>query len=163
MSFEDAFKKTEHLNNLREMIKSSKHFYNNIKLVCDTLLDPIWFGKIHLSDFYWLPRTYLNYLNYLGPERVKALGYIEADLKKEFSFKKSGNRLSEAIYSTFQIGKRYSLREIKDTLKEVYNSLSLQKTPKASDLEEYYDLKSVKIYDPITKKQSGGYEILSLK
>ena len=60
-------------------------------------------------------------------------------------------------------GERYLLKEIKDILREIYNSLNLTKTPKASDLEKYFEVKEVMLYDPITKKRDRGYEILSLK
>jgi hypothetical protein len=46
-------------------------------------------------------------------------------------------------------------------LREFYNQNSISKTPKASDLEEYFNLKACKI--KIDNKWENGFEIMSLK
>ena len=61
------------------------------------------------------------------------------------------------------LGYKYSLKEIKGTIALIYQSLGLSKTPKATDILEYFNVKEVFIYDPVTKKQSKGYLIQSLK
>ena len=67
------------------------------------------------------------------------------------------------IYNLFEIGKRYTLKDIKLSLGSLYRINNISKTPKAKDLEEYFNVTEVKIYDPVTKKQSKGYLIVSRK
>jgi hypothetical protein len=134
-----------------------------MKAVCDLLLNPRWYGKIHVSDLYWLSLLQRNYLNYLGPEKIRTIGYREVDIKREIYNETSGDIIKEGLSRIFSIGSRYSLKDIKTKLSSLYFDLGIVKTPKASDLEDYYHVKTCLIYDPITKKQSRGYEILSLK
>ena len=59
------------------------------------------------------------------------------------------------------MGKRYLKSEIKEKLKEIYSSLSYTKTPKANDLENYFDVKECTILKD--GKKSAGFEILKEK
>ena len=67
-------------------------------------------------------------------------------------------KIKEEIYRLFKVGNRYVKADIKSTLKMLYDRLGYQKTAKASDLEEYFELK--KIYTPDKKN---GFELLSKK
>ena len=147
----------------RSLYNSNGSFETKMKSVCEFLLNPKWFGHIHVSDLGWLPLNMRNYLIQLGPKRIKELGCREIDIKRELSNISSDNTLLTELSKEFKIGERYQLKDIKNILTELYNKLNITKTPKAIDLEEYFVVKSVKIYNSETKKQSKGYEILSLK
>ena len=135
------------------------NFVNKMQLLCDFLLS----YEIFLSDLYWLPKEFFYYIVKLGPKRIKALGYKEADLKREVSILSSGSEIREVFISRIFIGKRYSLKELKDIIKQIYDELNLTKTPKASDVLEIFEVKSIVIVDKTTKKRIAGYEIISLK
>lgn len=137
-------------------------FTEKMKILCDLFLNSLC-GRISVSDLPWIPREYCNYLNYLGPEKIRALSYVENDIKNEITNLRSGSEIQKKFISTFTIGEKYSLKSIKETLRRIYQDLGLSKTPKATDLEEYFVIKLIKIYDPSTKKQSSGYLIQSLK
>jgi hypothetical protein len=92
-----------------------------------------------------IPQEYQNYVNLLGPDRCKALGYYQASLEREYQVITSGDTRKEVILNNFQVQQRYSLKEIKEKLREIYQNLGITKTPKASDLEEYYEVKKTKI------------------
>jgi hypothetical protein len=62
------------------------------------------------------------------------------------------------IYTIFEIGKRYTKADIKQTLKELYTKYNYQKTAKASDLEDYFKVKSI-----LTPDKKNGFEILGKK
>lgn len=145
------------------ILNSNGSFETKMKSVCDFLLNPKWYGHIHVSDLGWLPLNMRNYLIQLGPKRILELGCREVDIKRELINQFSGNKLKEEIINLFKVGEKYSSKEIKEFLKNIYNKLNITKTPKATDLEEYFDVKEAKILDPITKKRDRGYEILSLK
>lgn len=145
------------------ILNSNGSFETKMKSVCEFLLNPKWFGHIHVSDLGWLPLNMRNYLIQLGPKRIKELGCREIDIKRELSNISSDTTLLTELSKEFKVGERYQLKDIKNILTELYNKLNITKTPKAVDLEEYFVVKSVKIYNTETKKQSKGYEILSLK
>ena len=107
--------------------------------------------------------NYEEYYNFFGTDKIKSKSYEEKLLKQELlNFLKS-SPLSEAIYTTFNIKTRYTLKEIKEKLREIYTTLHLSKTPKASDLEEFFEVKDVLITNKDNGKREHGLEILSLK
>ena len=71
------------------------------------------------------------------------------------------DKMRDAVYETFQVGQKYSSKYIKEKLKEFHNEFGIKATPKATDLEEYYDLKPAQIF---TKgKRDRGFLILGEK
>jgi hypothetical protein len=61
------------------------------------------------------------------------------------------------------VGEKYSKQFIKDTLKTIYESNGFNQTPKAIDLEMYFELKDAKIPNKTTGKRDNGYEIIKQK
>jgi hypothetical protein len=96
----------------------------------------------------------------LGFEKIRALGYQESEL---LSYIESQNNLRNSpILSLFTVGSKYSKAQIKEMLRDFYTTNNITKTPKASDLEEYFNLKSIKLKNSDGKWEH-GFEILSLK
>ncbi|MBR2247002.1 MAG: hypothetical protein IJ880_08265, partial [Bacilli bacterium] len=73
------------------------------------------------------------------------------------------NDLKSEVCARFSQGDRVSKVYIKNVLREIYENFSYKKTPKATDLQEWFDLKLIKVWDPTTQKWENGFEILSLK
>ena len=88
---------------------------------------------------------------------VEQVSYEEANLKE-----KSIN-LKLQFISIFKIGSKYTLKDIKGVIKDIYLKSNISKTPKASDLCNYFEVSEVKIYDSVLKKQNKGYLILGIK
>jgi hypothetical protein len=63
----------------------------------------------------------------------------------------------------FEEGKRYSLKKLKEQLGHLYKSLGISTTPKATDIDKWFNTKKVVIIDPVTKKRDKGYELISRK
>jgi len=109
-----------------------------------------------------IPEKYERYYTILGPDRIKANGYLEADLRKEWIKTNTEVKIDEEmiskIYSTFEIGKKYGKAKIKSTLKDIYSEFKFEKTAKASDLSNYFVLRTSQL------KENGswvnGFEIL---
>ncbi len=141
-----------------------KSFYNKMKAICESKYNEAE-RAIILEQ---VPLIYKNYYNYFGPSQLKANGYNITDLKKLLLSDKveKDNNLSDIITESFSVGDRISLLEIKDRLRKIYNNIGdggYSKSPKASDLEKYFELKSVKVLNKETGKRDNGYEILSKK
>ena len=99
----------------------------------------------------------------LGPEKLRALNYNTSYIKKELGivmFDKS--ELSNYIFLNFTVGEKVSLFNIKIKLTDVYSSIGYKKSPKATDLLEYFDVKKVKLSTEDGRRVD-GYEILSIK
>ena len=120
-----------------------------MKLILDNLSDP----------------SYSKYYYSIPKERASALKYRKGNLEKEYSGNKTVNLdyIVEEIKSKFIPGDRYSKSEIKETLRTIYETNGYNKTPKASDLEEYFDIKLCKVLDKATGKQDNGFLIIKLK
>ena len=71
--------------------------------------------------------------------------------------------IKDRLISYFKIKSKYTLKDIKYTLGIIYRDLGISKTPKASDLCNYFEVSEVKIYDSVLKKQNKGYLILGIK
>ncbi len=141
-----------------------KTFVDRIKFMCSVEL-----STNQLERFVSrIPTMYQNYYRVLGIDRIKSLGYNKYYLDKEYD-KLYGNQdvdmldVKEEVLNRFSVGQKYTKAEIKSNLGEIYNKMKLIKTPKASDLEEYYDLKSCQLTNKETGKRDHGFEIIKKK
>ena len=108
-----------------------------------------------------------SYYISLGPERLKALGYNRYDIEKELGIVTFSYELLESsIYSEFKVGDKLTLSSIKDRLGYLYSSINYDATPKAKDLENYFEVKPIVMYERKengSRKQIKGYELLKRK
>lgn len=107
--------------------------------------------------------TYENFYFGLGPKRCKALGYNYTILRKDYELKFFDTApVRERILSDFKVGDRLITSEVKEMLRLIYQDLKYGKTPKATDLEEYFELKDIRLKDS-SGKVVRGIELLKLK
>ena len=107
--------------------------------------------------------TYENLYFGLGPERCKALGYNYTALRKDYELKFFNTvPVRERILSDFKVGDRLITSEVKEMLRLIYQDFKYGKTPKATDLEEYFVLKDIRLKDS-SGKLVRGIEIISQK
>jgi len=139
------------------------NFVRRMKLLCDIYFQyPTFYVQYANSPLQCLiPIEYQNYINLLGFEKIKSLKYQEADILAHLN--SQNNLQSNPITSLFAVGSKYSTQQIKEMLREFYLSNSISKTPKASDLEQYYNLKPCQFVDKVLNKKVNGFLILSKK
>ena len=108
-----------------------------------------------------------SYYLALGPEKLRALKYDRYYIEKELGVVTFSQELLESnIYSEFKVGDKITLADIKSRLEVLYKSINYDATPKAKDLENYFNVKEssarveidgvkkvVKIYNIISKKE----------
>ena len=144
------------LNEYQEL----KTYYDKIKLLCEyglseqsikIVLDQL--GGDEIASHYIA----------LGPERLKKLYYNKTNIKKELGIVVfSKELLVNTILSRFTIGDKIPNSDIKDTLGNLYESINYTATPKATDLEEYFEVKKCKI--TISEKgRVNAFEIIGIK
>lgn len=101
------------------------------------------------------------YYDKLGYEKIRALGYKESGIKREMELYYRANDIKRKFREIFTIGKRMTVDEIRQRMREVYASYGIKKSGVATDLEKEYgiSIKYVKIatLDGIRK---GGYEFI---
>ena len=112
-----------------------------------------------------LPDEYSNFLSIFTVEEISSCKYRKADLKEKFNSKKGNQGIEKnlilQVITYFQIGQRYSKSEIKEKLKEIYKNLGYNSTPKASDIEQWFEVKSVLLSE--NGKRVHGFEIIKKK
>ena len=72
-------------------------------------------------------------------------------------------KVKDEILKEFVISERYSKSSIKARLERIYTNLKYDKTPKANDLEQYFELKECKVLNNDTGKRDHGFEIIKIK
>ena len=138
----------ENFNNLPD-------FSHKMKALCES-----GFSEYEMSAILdQIPLTYKKYYLILGPERCKAHGYSVTDIKREYedAVMDKGEMKNE-IHKTFELGKVYSNKEIKEWLMGIYNSYGYNKIPKANDIESYF--KVVRARKTVEGKRVEGVRIL---
>lgn len=148
------------LGKLAEMYQANRYFPDRIKFVCEYLEKfPMEEERMsYVADDY-----VMNYYRVLGPKRIKSLSYNRFDMEREIERLKNNQTkdVSSLIYSKFSEGNKYSNVYIKGKLKDLYNSIGYQKTAKATDLGEYFEIKAVNYIE--NGKKTHGLELLKKK
>ena len=100
---------------------------------------------------------YRKYYNFFGTAGCRANSYEELKLYTCMMNVSKESELSSVIYSKFKIDSRYTLKEIKSTLQDIYRDLGITSKPKATDLGKYFKLERIKFFDSQTKKRIEGF------
>ena len=111
--------------------------------------------KIKNSDF-------RKYYNFYGTSGCSAKKYQKENLELGMIDISKESELSFSVYQKFQINSKYTLKEIKSVLQDIYRDLGITSKPKATDLDKYFSLTKIKFSDPKTKKRIHGYLLKSL-
>ena len=97
------------------------------------------------------------YYEALGADRIKALNYKEKKLLNEIHIMKTKNKIRHELHGIIHIGDRILTTDIQQTLHDVYDKLGIDKSPKAADLNEFFEIHPVKI--PTANGRKNGFEI----
>ena len=97
------------------------------------------------------------YYEALGVDRIKALNYKEKKLLNEIHIMKTKNKIRHELHGIIHIGDRILTTDIQQTLHDVYDRLGIDKSLKATDLNEFFEIHSVKI--PTANGRKNGFEI----
>ena len=136
-------------------------YLDKIKMICEFLIEyPQLYEPIinNLADSDKIKQQLVT----LGPERIKGLGYHITKIKEAMGvtiFDRT--TLDSIIYKNFLVGERYSKKYIKEKLTEIYLKADFHGTAKANDLENWFEIKDMKI--TIDGKQQAGFEIISIR
>ena len=104
-----------------------------------------------------------SYYTTLGPDRLRALNYNRTYIERELGVVVfSKELLTRTIFKNFNLGDKIPNSNIKSTLANLYSSINYNKTPKANDLEEFFEVRPCKLTMP-DKTRSHGLELVDVK
>ena len=134
------------------------NFDKKLQLLCVTNLpDPILHNVLDS-----IHENFKTFYLFLGPERCRANGYHYSELKKELEIVTYNTEaIDQEIFRLFNVGEKYTWKYIKQELKSIYNSHGYKKSPKATDLSNWFELRTVKF--TIAGKKENGFEIIKRK
>ena len=102
----------------------------------------------------------------LGKKKLKSISYNSTFIRKELGIVLFNSAdLSNHIRSTFNLGDKFTLSDIKIKLGELYERIGYKKTPKANDILDYFEVKEYMVTLEIdgVKKRVRGYEFINYK
>lgn len=144
-----------------EIFNTLPGFYEKMKAICEAPFT----DKERLMVLEQVPLTYKNHYLKAGPERLRANGYNLTKINKELAAIEQNSQIniSSEIFSAFKIGETYKLQEIKEILKTVYESCNYLVSPKATDLENYFEIRKVQMTNKETGKRDHCLKLIGKK
>ena len=128
---------------------ATNFFDDRLKLYCEFMDkykdNPIIVeGLLHRIDN---PKFY-HFYNYFGTSGCRAKSYEEKKLDTIWRDATKSDNLSVEIYSRFKEGDRYLMSDLKLIIKDIYQKLSISKSPKATDIKEFFEISRTSMVTP---------------
>ena len=124
------------------------------KQVLDNIYDT------RFSKYYWA----------ISASRAGSLNYQSGKLEEEYQSiinpkdtSQIENEIKGKILTSFLVDNRYSKQLIKEILRKIYEEAGYEKAPKASDLEQYFELKACQTRNKETGKVDNEFKIIKKK
>ena len=121
-------------------------FHEKMKMYCE-FMDKYQGSKEVSDSLYFRIKDdkYRRYYNFYGTTGCRAKEFIEKYLYSGMMNVSKESELSSIIYSKFKVDSRYTLKDIKSTLQDIYRDLGITSKPKATDLGKYFKLERTRI------------------
>ena len=147
ISIEKGILKSKYYNDIEKEIQDflDNKFYKTgifeikMKLYCE-FMDK-YKGNKEVSDMLYFKikdPKYRKYYNFYGTSGCRAVSYIEDKLKLGMIDTSKESELSSVIYKKFKSNNRYTLKEIKSILQDLYRDLGITSKAKATDLKKIF-------------------------
>lgn len=108
-------------------------------------------------------KKFIDYINFLGIDRCKSVWYNTYLLDKKLNVVTfDRDKIRERLYAEFVVGQSYIKAEIKEKLAEIYKEIDYRANPKATDLNEFFEMKRCLLRDSDWKRVN-GFKTLSQK
>jgi hypothetical protein len=106
--------------------------------------------KCDIANFYRLEEILQRFpdireaYDELGAAKIKALSFQASKINRELIVKRNYDIIKQELKHKLEVGKPYSKQEVKEQMQNIYDTLGLIKTAKATDLTDYADVKRIK-------------------
>ena len=137
-------------------------FREKMKMYCEFMdkhkgnkeVSDIIYYKIKNSDF-------RKYYNFYGTSGCSAKKYQKENLEIGMINESKESKLSTAIHNKFKFGDRFTKKDIKQILQDIYRDLGITSKAKATDLGRYFKLTRTRITLP-DKTVENGFKLETL-
>lgn len=164
LSYDDVV--NQEVSKFMEIYFSYNTRFEKMKILCEYGLsrDAVNIVLAQIPDSDEIKSYYLS----LGPQKLKSLSYDITRIRRAMGIITfSPDLLKQEIYSNFNEGEKYTLSNLKNKLSSIYSSINYSSTPKANDIERWFEIKGIVVYekDQSTgkRKQIRGYELIKSK
>ena len=107
-------------------------------------------------------KRFCDYINLLGLKGCKSDYYNVGKLDKKLNIMTFDRaKIRERLYAEFIVGRSYACSDIKSKIADIYKEIDYRANPKATDLNEFFDMKRCLINT--AEKRINGFKILSQK
>lgn len=107
-------------------------------------------------------KKFCDYINILGLKGCKSDYYNVGKLDKKLNIMTfDRTKIRERLYAEFIVGQFYVCSDIKSKLADIYKEIDYRANPKATDINEFFDMKRCLINT--AEKRINGFKILSQK
>ena len=104
-----------------------------------------------------------DYIRVFSPKKIKALKYRDKDLDQEWdriiNNSSIEDEVRDKIYSEFSVDESYSRSDIKEKLRVIYDDLGYKKSPKATDICQYFETDEIMLTNKSIGKRDSGFKI----
>lgn len=134
------------LPQLLNVFNSTKDFTTRMRAYCDFLVSfPESQDEVEQKSVGVIDYEFHQFYRTLGPERIKANLYQRSRLVSQMNCEMAVDKIESAIKSSFHVRDVIPRDEAKRRLQEIYDQLGLKKTAKATDLDDYFKTKRVRM------------------
>ena len=158
---------SENTQKILQEFEEQQYFTGKMKYLYSIHMDED-IAKQVLDNIY--DTRFAKYYWTISASRAGSLNYQSGKLEEEYQAITNpedtsilDTKLKNRIISTFSLNARYSKADVKEILKKIYSDLKYDKTPKANDLEKYFEIKECKVLNSDTGKRDAGFEIIKIK
>lgn len=151
----------EDKNELEEFFKGYKTFksrQDKLKYLCE-YCERVGNTSIlnHIEE-----KRFSDYINILGLDKCKSEWYNPFHLDKRLSIMSfEEDKILEELKKEFIVGESYTNKVIKEILSVIYKRVDYKASPKATDLEKFFELKHCQM--SCNGKRLHGFKILGIK
>ena len=163
----DQIQCVEMVKKILQDFENQQFFSGKMKYLYSLNMEPD-LAKQVLDNIY--DTRFAKYYWTIPANRAGSLKYQSGELEEEYQSilhpedtSIIEGKVKDEILKEFVISEKYSKSSIKARLERIYTNLKYDKTPKANDLEQYFELKECKVLNNDTGKRDHGFEIIKIK
>ena len=167
INFDIPEKLSKKARKILQDFENQQFFSGKMKYLYSLNMEP-YLAKQVLDNIY--DTRFAKYYWTIPANRAGSLKYQSGELEEEYQSilhpedtSIIEGKVKDEILKEFVISERYSKSSIKARLERIYTNLKYDKTPKANDLEQYFELKECKVLNNDTGKRDHGFEIIKIK
>ena len=155
----------KYIEDFLQDFSQNNNFEDQMRKYCSFLEKfPMLLG--YLTKIPEIPSMFHLYYELLGPKIIKSKSYKEKELTYEVKIHEQNPEIRDRIIISFIPDHKYSNKDIKIILQNIYSDLGLKKVAKAGDINEYLlteRTQFIQVDSNGNKKKVEGLKIIGLK